>query len=249
MYKNLFKAKKAVIFDLDDTLVKTSPLWDAALRSVCEGIGTVWPGFGRFVGVRLEVIWDRIVSDETYTKITMPISELVQKTVQKFLQLVAESDIEESEGFWELVYELKEDKKFKIGLVSNSPRKVVESVFAKLGISQIFDAIVCGDEVKRPKPDSEMYKKAAKLLEVSPRHIVAFEDSPTGAKASVAAGCTTIVVYDATFSESDYPKQVATMISGFDDVVGRMDLTFRETLEKTAQQLEQERKQEQTPQS
>jgi HAD superfamily hydrolase (TIGR01509 family) len=244
MYKNLFINKKAVTFDLDDTLVKTSPLWDAAFSSVCEGLGIIWPGFAGNAGVRLEVIWDNLISSNSNDKINLSVAELVSKTEQKFLQLVSETDIEETVGFWELAYELKEEKKYKLALVSNSQRKIVDAILSKLGISKTFDVTVCGDEVKKPKPHPEMYLKAAKLLGVNPKTMVAFEDSPTGAQSAVSAGCTTIVVYDATFFESDYPKQIATMISGFDDVVGKMDLTYKEYLQKATEAVSQQQTQE-----
>ena len=46
-----------------------------------------------------------------------------------------------------------------------------------------------GDEVTRGKPHPEPYLLAAERLGVDPRHCVAIEDSPTGVRSALAAGC------------------------------------------------------------
>lgn len=232
MYKNVFKNKKAVAFDLDGTLVNTSGLWEEALRQVCNGVGAEWPGFDDFTGVGLEFIWDQITS--TNDNVQVSVRDLVQQSKQKFMEILKDADLSEADGFWDLAFELKEGKKLKLALVSNSHKVIVEAVLAKLGISQTFDVVVCGDDVKNLKPDPEMYKKAAKLLGVRVTSMVAFEDSPAGAKAAVDAGCTTMIVNHGLFSEKEYPKQVMAYIGDFSDVAGHMDTTRRQDLDELA---------------
>ncbi len=53
---------------------------------------------------------------------------------------------------------------------------------------------MCGDEVPEGKPDPAPYLRAAELLGVEPAECLAVEDSPTGAAAAEAAGCTVLVV-------------------------------------------------------
>ena len=78
-------------------------------------------------------------------------------------------------------------------LVTNTERSLVRVSFGPL-VEELFDVSVCGDEVRRSKPDPEPYRTAAALLGVDPADTVAVEDSPTGAASAEAAGCAVLVV-------------------------------------------------------
>ena len=57
-----------------------------------------------------------------------------------------------------------------------------------------FATIVTGDRVELGKPHPEPYLTAAAELGLAPEDCLAIEDSNTGAKSAVAAGCTTLCV-------------------------------------------------------
>ncbi|MGM1059157.1 HAD family hydrolase [Saccharothrix sp. Mg75] len=81
-----------------------------------------------------------------------------------------------------------------MALVTSTERRLTEVALDTLG-RDLFDVVVCGDEVDgRNKPLPEPYLKAARLLGADPARCVAVEDSPTGVAAAVAAGCTVLVV-------------------------------------------------------
>ena len=72
-------------------------------------------------------------------------------------------------------------------LVSNSWRHLMNTALAELGTR--FDVTVAGDEVDRPKPEPDPYLRGCELLGADPQFTVVLEDSPTGVRAGVAAGC------------------------------------------------------------
>jgi HAD superfamily hydrolase (TIGR01509 family) len=78
------------------------------------------------------------------------------------------------------------------GLVTASSRAIMEAVLAVTGLR--FGVTVCGEDVRRPKPDPEPYLLAAAGLGVPPAGCVVLEDSPTGVAAARAAGCPVIAV-------------------------------------------------------
>ncbi|WFR71301.1 HAD family hydrolase [Prescottella defluvii] len=78
-------------------------------------------------------------------------------------------------------------------LVTNTDRELCEFALDTLGRER-FDHSVCGDEVPAGKPDPAPYLRAAQLLGVDPVDCLAVEDSPTGAAAADAAGCTVLVI-------------------------------------------------------
>ncbi|KLI99057.1 hydrolase [Luteimonas sp. FCS-9] len=84
------------------------------------------------------------------------------------------------------------------------PRAVATSTRAPLaqrklaaaGLLERFDAVCTSSDVAHPKPAPDVYLLAAARLGVAPARCLALEDSPTGVRAALAAGMTTIQVPD-----------------------------------------------------
>jgi HAD superfamily hydrolase (TIGR01509 family) len=80
-----------------------------------------------------------------------------------------------------------------MALVTNTRRQLTERALNSIG-RQYFSVTVCGDEVARPKPAPDPYRRAAELLGFDPAQCLAIEDSVTGTAAAEAAGCPVLVV-------------------------------------------------------
>lgn len=79
------------------------------------------------------------------------------------------------------------------GLATNAEPANVDFVLDRVRVGnsplrKFFQAVVDGHQVSKPKPDPEVYVRAAGLLGVDPRNCVVFEDSHTGVAAAKAAG-------------------------------------------------------------
>jgi HAD superfamily hydrolase (TIGR01509 family) len=81
----------------------------------------------------------------------------------------------------------------RTALVTSTYRSLVDIVLDTLGHAN-FDAVVCGDDVRLPKPDPEPYLTAARLLDVDIRACVAVEDSARGVASARASGCAVLFV-------------------------------------------------------
>jgi beta-phosphoglucomutase-like phosphatase (HAD superfamily) len=75
------------------------------------------------------------------------------------------------------------------------------------------EVLVTGDEVSRPKPDPEVYRRALWQLGIRAVDAIAVEDSAAGLRAAVAAGLTTVVV-TTTESIGDDFTDAAAVLSG-----------------------------------
>ncbi|MCQ4080366.1 HAD family phosphatase [Streptomyces sp. RB6PN25] len=80
-----------------------------------------------------------------------------------------------------------------LGLVSASPRSVVDLVLGRLGGSR-FAVTVAAGETPRTKPAPDPYLAAARRLGAAPGGCVAVEDTPTGVASAEAAGCRVLAV-------------------------------------------------------
>ena len=76
----------------------------------------------------------------------------------------------------------------KRAVASSSSRAWVTSHLSRLGLLESFDYLRCGDEVKRKKPDPELYLDVLKHFEITGDEAIVLEDSPNGVRAAQAAG-------------------------------------------------------------
>lgn len=82
----------------------------------------------------------------------------------------------------------------KLGLASSSECEWVLRHLGRLGLRDEFDCIKCADDVKKVKPDPELYQSVLDELGLRPDEAIALEDSPNGITAAQAAGIFCVVV-------------------------------------------------------
>jgi HAD superfamily hydrolase (TIGR01509 family) len=85
----------------------------------------------------------------------------------------------------------------KVGLASSSSIEWVGGHLSRLGLDGHFDTIKTSEDVRKTKPDPELYEVAVEALGVSPERAIAVEDSPNGLAAAKAAGLSCVVVPNA----------------------------------------------------
>ena len=91
---------------------------------------------------------------------------------------------------------------YKIAVCSNSIRKTIELMMQKAELSSYLDLIVSNEDVKKAKPDPEMYQTAISKFGLSPEECIVVEDNPNGIAAGKAAGAYVLevaTVYDVTY--------------------------------------------------
>ena len=73
-------------------------------------------------------------------------------------------------------------------LASAAPRANIETVLEVLSATHIFQAIVSAEDVRKGKPDPEVYLLAAERLDVPPARCIVVEDALAGVQGARAAG-------------------------------------------------------------
>jgi beta-phosphoglucomutase len=239
MYKYLIEGKKAALFDLDGTLVDTEPLWRISVEQTMikeGGVPVTAEDLITKKGLQDTVKWQTML-DKGLLKTTKTAVQLSQENHEFFINMIKNFPLTVNQGFWELADVLKNSKGFKLGLTTNTDKETARQVLDKIGIKTTFDIYVFGNDVKKAKPDPEMYLKAANELHLSPKEILVFEDSPSGAAAADKAGMDVVVLWDGQTPEDEYPKKTLLYIRTFDDLVNNLDQNFNEAFKDFQKQI------------
>jgi HAD superfamily hydrolase (TIGR01509 family) len=171
---------KLIIFDLDGVLVEAKQIHydtlNQALKEIDEKyIITEAEHLSIYDGLKttqkLELLTkNKGLHPEFYDSIWYRKQHL---TIEAISQL--QPDLEKIELFKEL-----RDKGYKLAVASNSIRRSVLVMLAKIGIIEFMDLIISNEDVKNSKPHPEMYWKAMSMMGCLPEETLIVEDSPHG---------------------------------------------------------------------
>ncbi|MCE9622284.1 MAG: HAD-IA family hydrolase [Actinomycetia bacterium] len=180
----------AVLWDMDGTLVDTEPYWIATEYALVAEHGGHWSDdhARSLVGFDLRdaaaVLRDRGGVD-------LPIDDIVNRLLDGVIERVQQK-VPWRPGARALLIALRKQR-IPCALVTMSWSRFADAVVGALPPGS-FDVVITGDEVIHGKPHPEPYLAAAAALGVRAQDCVAIEDSPTGVRSAVAAGCRTFAV-------------------------------------------------------
>lgn len=204
---------KAMIFDLDGTLVKTERLkalsYARAAQALCPHTlneSAVIEAFKEVVGLsRREVALtlmkrfglETLASEKMHELgVSAPWQAYVQMRLQFYEELLADPQIIRNNQWPHNIALLRQarEKGCQVGLATMSYCPQVTRILQILDLATAFDFVASRDDVKHGKPNPEIYLLVSLELEVLPRHCLVIEDSPAGVQAALAAGMSVIAV-------------------------------------------------------
>lgn len=200
----MWKDAKAVIFDLDGTLVDSMWIWKSVDIDFFGERGVELPDDlqGALDGMSFRetaaYMKNRFGFVETVDELMVIWNEMAHKKYQYEAPL--------KEGVLEFLKALKE-KDIKVGIASSNSEFLVRTVLESHGVLEYFDSIHTANEVEKGKPAPDIYLLVAKDLQVKPEHCLIFEDIVHGIMAGKNAGMKTCAIYDHYSKEDDEKKQ------------------------------------------
>ncbi len=108
---------------------------------------------------------------------------------------------------------------YKMTVATSTDKKRAEYYFLKAGISGYFDKIVCGDMIKRGKPEPDIYLEACRIIGLAPGDCMALEDSPHGIMSAFRAGMKTVMIPDLIRPDEQTRKMLYAQVSTLFDVI------------------------------
>lgn len=185
---------KAVIFDMDGIIFDSERLAFSCWKKVAQeyqldGMEEVFPPCIGANEVRTrEILINYYGSDFSYDAFRKDTSVL-------FREMMNKDGLPVKKGVKELLECLKTND-IPIGLASSTRLAIVTEELQQAGLYNFFQAVTGGDQLKRSKPEPDIYLMACEKLGVRPKDTYAVEDSYNGIRSSYSAGMMPIMVPD-----------------------------------------------------
>lgn len=185
---------KAVIFDVDGTLLDTERIYMQAWKDAAAELGYVMTDEllrkTRAVNAKdaARIFEAEIGNGFSYEK-TRPIRvRIAEENIER------ESPVLKP-GVLELLAFLRQ-KGIRLAVASSTNTKTTKAHLAINGLLDYFEVIVGGDMIEKGKPNPDIFLKAAELLGEVSENCIVVEDSPAGIRAGTAAGMKAVLVPD-----------------------------------------------------
>ena len=195
-------AARAVLWDMDGTLIDSEELHWIAWRTTTanEGATITREQFLASFGQRNDSIipqWlGAAATPERIEKIANAKEEL-------YRHLIRRDGVSPLPGVATWLHRLHRDGWLQV-IASAAPRANIDAVLEALSATHIFQGIVSAEDVRRGKPDPEVYLTAASKVGVSPQNCIVVEDAAAGIEGARRAGMRSIgVTHDGNHLQAD----------------------------------------------
>lgn len=181
---------RAILWDMDGTLVDSEPLHERALLAAMAVAGVEPPAnlHARVVGMSADAVFSWLRAEHG---LALAFADWIRLKYEYYLANVTE--VRAIPGALALWAEA-ERRGLEQAVVSNSDRLIVDANLRVVGLARAGFKSVSRNDVRHGKPDPEPYLRAAWLLDLPPDACIVIEDSPTGARAGAAAGMRTFLL-------------------------------------------------------
>ena len=204
--------KKGIIFDMDGTIVDSLPYhykaWKIFFKeNKVENFSERLKDYkgGGTLDLLTAVYGDKYSRKEL--KIMTDDKEIIFREIYK-------NNVVPIMGFMDM-FELIKSKKILVGIASNAIRKNVKMILSELKIYEKFDSIICGDEVRKGKPDPEMFDETVDRFNLKKEECLIFEDSVEGVSAAVNSRVDVVGITSSTSGEILIDKGCITTIDNY----------------------------------
>jgi beta-phosphoglucomutase family hydrolase len=178
---------EAVLFDMDGVIIDSEPIHINNNYEIFRSLGiTLTEELNcSFIGTNSRYKWALVKSKYD---IPFSVEELIELDRSIYFQYLNKNKnaIEPIPGVLDFIKDLKNNN-IRLAIASSAPINVIDTVLDMFHITDFFDVVVTGDDVKRSKPEPDIFIYAANKLHVKNENCMVVEDSTNGITAAKKA--------------------------------------------------------------
>lgn len=211
---------KAVIFDMDGLLFDTEIVYYEASQMVADQMGFPYDKelYLKYLGVSDEEVWanyHQIFASFGKNNVQKFINDAYEETIRRF----SLGAVQLKPGVIELLDFLEEHRIPKV-VASSNQRHIIELLLEKNQLTNYFETIVSAENVKRAKPDPEIFLLAHEYLGTKKQETLVLEDSKNGILAAASAEIPVIMIPDLLAPSEDLQQKSLAVLSSLHEVPG-----------------------------
>lgn len=191
-----------IIFDMDELLVDSKHIWQAAEVRMLTAMDRQWdPELAQqYKGMNA---LDVAATAWRIVRPSGPMDRFQRIMRDALIDEYGTAVIPQMDGAVDLVRRLR--GLAPMAVASGSPAEAIELAMRRLEIHDCFEVIISSESVPHGKPAPDVFLKAAGCLGAEPVHCLVFEDSLHGVRAALSAGMKVFSVPSVT------PDQIARL--------------------------------------
>lgn len=211
---------RAVIFDMDGTLIDTETAHLRAFAEAGEALG--WPLSEEFLLSLVGIYRDQNMATfrETFGP-DFPLERFYAESDALF-EAAMEIDVPLKPGAKAVLEQLSAEG-IAMAIATSTMAPYAQHRLESAGLLHYFQTVVTRTDVEFPKPDPQPYLMAAERLGIDPAHCVAVEDSYAGVRSATAAGIATVMIPDLLPPTEELVEVCAAVLPSLSDL---RDLLF-----------------------
>ncbi len=207
---------KAVLFDMDGVIVDTEPLHRSAYFKMFDAVNIKVPDtlYESFTGQSTQNICQQIVEH-----FELPLcAETLMSLKRDYFKDLFENDtsLKLLDGVHDLIKDYHANG-LTLVLASSASMENIDRIFERFNLNQYFKAKISGADLKKSKPNPEIFVRASELSEEKPEHCFVIEDSTNGIAAANAANIYCVGFKSLNSKNQDYSK-ADKVISDFEEI-------------------------------
>lgn len=206
-----------VIFDMDGLMFDTERVyykgWTEATKK--QGYEMTWELYTKIVARNSRYI-EKVLKEHLGE--TLPYEAIYDEKSAICDAIIAKEGLIKKEGLIELL-DFLEEKQIKKVVATSSQREKTLRYLDLAGLSNRFDGLICGSELKESKPNPEIFLKAAQLGGESPENCLVLEDSRLGLRAAKAAGMKCALIPDLVQPDEEMKENATYILNSLKEVI------------------------------